>query len=52
MKTVDRIIWGSILLVIGAVLVQAAIPTLTVLAIVGTGCFVVIRLVVFYTSRW
>lgn len=49
---IDRIIWGSVLLVVGAVAVQEAAPTLTALAIVGTTCFVVVRLVLFYTNRW
>jgi hypothetical protein len=52
MNLMDRIIWMAIALTVGAVAIQAALPAIVIVAAVGTVCFVVIRLVIYYTSRW
>jgi hypothetical protein len=52
MDLLDRIIWAAVALGIGAVAIPAAAPAVVTIALVGTGCFVVVRLVLFYTNRW
>lgn len=53
MKYIDRVIWASVVVVIGAVALPAAVPALVTLAVVGSVCFVLVRLVIYFTTdRW
>lgn len=52
MKYLDRIIWAGVVVVVGAVALPAAVPAIVTIAIVGTVCFVIVQLVLFYTNRW
>jgi hypothetical protein len=53
MKYVDRLIWASIVVVIGAIALPAAVPALVTAVIVGTVCFIAIRVALYLTTnRW
>lgn len=51
MRCLDRLIWAGVVVVLGAVVLPAAVPAIVTVAIVGTVCFVVIELVLFHTGR-
>jgi hypothetical protein len=52
MKDIDRVIGAVAVVVLAAVVLPPAVPAIVTVAVVGTVCFVVIRLVIYYTSRW
>jgi hypothetical protein len=52
MKYLDRLIVAAVAIVLVAVALPPAVPAVINVVIVGTVCFVVIRLVHYYTNRW
>ena len=52
MTYLDRLLGLAVVLLIAAVVLPPAVPAIINLAIVGTVCFVIVRIVYYYTSRW
>lgn len=52
MSLLDRAIAGFLVAVALAIVLPAVLPALTTAAVVGTACFVAVRLVLYLTDRY
>lgn len=52
MKYIDHLIWAGVVVVIGAVVIPMAAPAAATLALIGTGCFIAIRVAIYFTQHY